>query len=212
MAMIQRAKRAIEGGDMDITPMIDCTFLLLIFFLLTSSSQKAPVKLPPAFHGAQAAEADAIIITVKRGDNGEPQVFLADGTKASAEIVGGAEDQEVGMVSPDVIEAVEAATRGEGRLGDLVFGREEADRLAVDAGLAGLADAVGVEVVPDSAAGGGAVGEVLVALGVDSGELGEAVGVVVRIVDVAVPRGDDVSVVVDSHCDLARVRVSRFSP
>lgn len=97
MPMIVRPKRGIEGGEMDITPMIDCTFLLLIFFLLTSSSQKAPVKLPPAFHGAEAAEADAIIITVSRNDNGEPQVFLADGTKASSEIVGSAEDQEAAI-------------------------------------------------------------------------------------------------------------------
>jgi biopolymer transport protein ExbD len=95
MAKIELRKRHVEGGDMDITPMIDCTFLLLIFFLLTSSSSsKSAVPLPKAHHGAEAAEADAIIITVARTPDGEPRVFLADDTKPNHEAVGSPEDQE----------------------------------------------------------------------------------------------------------------------
>ena len=98
MAMIAPRKRTIETGDMDITPMIDCTFLLLIFFLLTSSSSsRSAVPLPAAHHGAEAAEADAIIITVARSPNGEPQVFLANDTKPNHEAVGSPEDQEAAI-------------------------------------------------------------------------------------------------------------------
>jgi biopolymer transport protein ExbD len=83
---------------MDITPMIDCTFLLLIFFLLTSSSSsKSAVPLPSAHHGAEAAEADAIIITVARTPNGDPQIFLADDSKPNHEAVGSPEDQDAAI-------------------------------------------------------------------------------------------------------------------
>ncbi len=98
MAMIAPRKRNLETGDMDITPMIDCTFLLLIFFLLTSStSSKSAVPLPAAYHGAEAAEADAIIITVARSPSGEPQIFLADDTKPTHEAAGSPEDQEAAI-------------------------------------------------------------------------------------------------------------------
>jgi biopolymer transport protein ExbD len=98
MAMIPPRKRSIETGEMDITPMIDCTFLLLIFFLLTSSSSsKSAVPLPSAHHGAEAAEAEAIIITVARTPNGDPQIFLADDSKPNHEAVGSPEDQDAAI-------------------------------------------------------------------------------------------------------------------
>jgi biopolymer transport protein ExbD len=98
MAMIAPRKRSLEAGDMDITPMIDCTFLLLIFFLLTSStSSKSAVPLPAAFNGAEAAEADAIIITVARNANGDPHIFLGDDNKPNHEVVGSPEDQEAAI-------------------------------------------------------------------------------------------------------------------
>lgn len=97
MATLLLRKRPLESGEMDITPMIDCTFLLLIFFLLTSTSSQSAVSLPPAQHGAEAAEADAIIITVARTPEGEAQVFLADDTKPNHETVGSPEDQEAAI-------------------------------------------------------------------------------------------------------------------
>jgi len=98
MPMIVRPKRSIEGGDMDITPMIDCTFLLLIFFLLTSSSStKSAVPLPIARHGAEAAEAEAIIITIAKATNGDPEVYLANNTKKENLAAGSPEDQEAAI-------------------------------------------------------------------------------------------------------------------
>lgn len=95
MALVKGKRRPPEEGDMDITSMIDCTFLLLIYFLLTSNmATKSAVTLPSAKHGAEAAEADAIIITVSRGAEGQAQVFLANDTDKNHAISGTPEDQE----------------------------------------------------------------------------------------------------------------------
>lgn len=62
-------RRKLEEADMDITPMIDMTFLLLIFFLVTSKlAPKAGVELPKAQHGGAIATKNAIILTVGPGE------------------------------------------------------------------------------------------------------------------------------------------------
>ncbi|MEE8452301.1 MAG: biopolymer transporter ExbD [Thermoguttaceae bacterium] len=78
------ARRPIkDSADLDITPMIDITFLLLIFFLVASTSDmKDSVKLPGARHGKGVSETTAIIITVdERGGPGLALVYIGDGTK-----------------------------------------------------------------------------------------------------------------------------------
>ena len=43
--------RKLADGEMDITPMIDVTFLLLIFFMVASTMQGTPdIDVPPAVH------------------------------------------------------------------------------------------------------------------------------------------------------------------
>ena len=65
--------------EMDITPMIDVTFLLLIFFLVTSTmAAKTPLQLPPAKNGAGVSENNSIVLSVFKGDP-SPQVYLSDG-------------------------------------------------------------------------------------------------------------------------------------
>jgi len=50
-----RRRRQRQNADLDITPMIDVTFLLLIFFMVTSTMQATPDKdLPPAVSGDNA--------------------------------------------------------------------------------------------------------------------------------------------------------------
>ena len=52
--LIGRKKRTADV-DLDITPMIDVTFLLLIFFMVTSTMQTSPDKdIPPAVSGENA--------------------------------------------------------------------------------------------------------------------------------------------------------------
>ena len=54
-----------ETADLDITPMIDITFLLLIFFMVASTSDvQTSVELPPARHGKGVSERDSVIITI----------------------------------------------------------------------------------------------------------------------------------------------------
>ncbi len=80
--------RAPEMDDeMDITPMIDITFLLLIFFLVTSKmNEAAPVDLPKARNGSVVAGSDACVIVVKRGTGDEAEVTKTDGTPFSTNL------------------------------------------------------------------------------------------------------------------------------
>jgi biopolymer transport protein ExbD len=67
---------------MDMTPMIDCTFLLLIFFVVSSKIEpEAAVPLPPARYGAAVDPTKCIILTVAKASETEVAVYLADGKK-----------------------------------------------------------------------------------------------------------------------------------
>lgn len=74
---------AIEG-EMDITPMIDMTFLLLIFFLVgTRMDTQASVQLPEARHGTGVATNSAVILTIARGEGERARVYQGDGMAAA---------------------------------------------------------------------------------------------------------------------------------
>jgi biopolymer transport protein ExbD len=74
------AARSIDDSEMDITPMIDLTFLLLIFFIVAGRiDQQAPIHLPPARHGSAVSVKSSVILTVtQRGTDGA-DVYLGDG-------------------------------------------------------------------------------------------------------------------------------------
>jgi biopolymer transport protein ExbD len=83
-----RRKRPIEEAEMDITPMIDCTFLLLIFFLVTSRMKAdVPIELPKARHGGVVVEKEAIILTVAKEGEGT-SVFKGNGVDPASRIEG----------------------------------------------------------------------------------------------------------------------------
>jgi biopolymer transport protein ExbD len=84
-----RRKRPMEEGEMDITPMIDCTFLLLIFFLVTSRMKaQTPLDLPKARHGAVVVEQGAVIITIAKGQDEQVRVFKGQSRDLAQEIKG----------------------------------------------------------------------------------------------------------------------------
>ena len=91
--------RAVTDAEMDMTPMIDVTFLMLIFFLVASMPDtQAVIELPPADHGIGVSQRDSTIITI--GDSGQENapVFLADGKYPDALIPGTLEAQREKIV------------------------------------------------------------------------------------------------------------------
>lgn len=73
-----------NDDELDITPMIDITFLLLIFFLVSSRmSAEQAVDLPQARHGGLVAGKESAIIIMRRGSGDQADVRKADGSPFS---------------------------------------------------------------------------------------------------------------------------------
>jgi len=69
-----------EEAELDITPMIDVTFLLLIFFMVTSTmEQQKQIDVPPAKHGVGAEASNATFVTILANEGGLGRVLLGDG-------------------------------------------------------------------------------------------------------------------------------------
>jgi biopolymer transport protein ExbD len=87
--LLRRRKRPLEEAEMDITPMIDCTFLLLIFFLVTSRMRaQVPLELPKARHGAVVAERESVILTVIKGSQDAAEVYRGNSSDPADRISG----------------------------------------------------------------------------------------------------------------------------
>lgn len=84
--MIDFGEHAPEKKHLDLTPMIDVVFLLLIFFLLTSifSKPSIPLDLPRAESARQTGE-PAVSVAVKRDGT-----ILLDGAPVAREALQGA--------------------------------------------------------------------------------------------------------------------------
>lgn len=106
-----RKRKPREEAEMDITPMIDITFLLLIFFLVCSTpDQKSSIELPSARHGKGVGEREAVIITLSDEGADSAPVYLADGKIDSARLPEGGEQQR-----DLIVEAIEKARRQDGK-------------------------------------------------------------------------------------------------
>ncbi|MFO0012907.1 MAG: ExbD/TolR family protein [Planctomycetota bacterium] len=80
-APVSLPERAPMDDEMDITPMIDMTFLLLIFFILTSKmTAEQSYEVPPAKHGSTIAAKNCVVLTVMRGIGDAPIVAKGDGS------------------------------------------------------------------------------------------------------------------------------------
>ena len=76
----QRRRPGGSDTDLDITPMIDVTFLLLIFFMVSSTMQGTPdFDIPVAKHGVGLGTKSATIISIRAADRGAaPTIHLGD--------------------------------------------------------------------------------------------------------------------------------------
>ena len=74
--------RLANDEELDITPMIDVTFLMLIFFMVASTMQGTPdLPIPPAKSGAGIDQGGAVVLTLLL-DEGESVILLGDGPQA----------------------------------------------------------------------------------------------------------------------------------
>jgi biopolymer transport protein ExbD len=101
-------RRLKVDNTLDITPMIDVTFLLLIFFIVAGRPDvQAAVKLPAAEYGVGVSRKESMVISVADGDRpGTAAVYLADG-KVGEPLAGDAASQEA-----QIRAAVQSAVRG----------------------------------------------------------------------------------------------------
>ena len=91
-------KKKKDDAEFDITPMIDVVFLLLIFFMVSSTmdDQKA-ANVPPAVHGIGADANGATIVSVLADGSGGARVVLGDSTDG---------EEVVNLVSREINEVV----------------------------------------------------------------------------------------------------------
>jgi biopolymer transport protein ExbD len=83
-----------DDAEMDITPMIDVTFLLLIFFLVCSTpDQQSSVDLPKARYGTGVDKKNSVVITVSDEGIETAPVYLADGKIEAARLSDNPEEQ-----------------------------------------------------------------------------------------------------------------------
>jgi len=76
-----KRRKVVEETEMDITPMIDVTFLLLIFFILTNNASKTTqVVLPKTNNSMAVNRKESVVLTIFKSDDA-PQVYLSDGKK-----------------------------------------------------------------------------------------------------------------------------------
>lgn len=123
--------------EMDITPMIDITFLLLIFFLVTSKmNEPAAVSLPTARHGSVVAASESVVIVVKRGGGDQAQVERSEGGLFSMDL-----DQQNAEITEYVQKQLDAGkkaviVRAEGSVRQAEIGRvSKAIAEALDEGM-----------------------------------------------------------------------------
>ncbi len=99
--------KAYDDSEMDITPMIDITFLLLIFFIVSSKmDSSADVKLPKAHYGTAVVEKSSVVVTIVADEDGSAIVYRGDGTVPANQIPSGdmeaQEDEVAGYVEEEM--------------------------------------------------------------------------------------------------------------
>ena len=73
---LPKRKRNPDDGELDITPMIDITFLLLAFFVVASKMDpQAAIELPKASHGVSVPEKAAVTLLITLEESGEYKIF-----------------------------------------------------------------------------------------------------------------------------------------
>ncbi len=146
---VLRRRRIPDDSEMDITPMIDIVFLLLIFFIVSSiPDPSTAVELPMAEYGAGVDIETTAAVTIAVGASPDlPRVYLAAG-RVESEIL---PDDEASQTP--LLEAYLAAALAEGKSAVLIKAEREVRhrhvaRIARLAGQQGLTTHVAVLEAP----------------------------------------------------------------
>lgn len=122
---------ALNSVDLDITPMIDCVFLLLIFFMVSSTMQGTPdLDVPFAIHtqGVDSQQSTVLILRPGRNpgdramitveDSGQPISFAEIGQRVTDAVRNGQRNvvvkAEGEVAHGDVRDAMQAAAKVQG--------------------------------------------------------------------------------------------------
>jgi biopolymer transport protein TolR len=82
-----RKRLPLVETELDMTPMIDMTFQLLIFFLVTfKADPSSGIQLPGAKYGEAVPAKNAIVISVKKEGDGPPAIYKGKATDESRRI------------------------------------------------------------------------------------------------------------------------------
>jgi len=77
-------RRPFDNEDPDITPMIDMTFLLLIFFIVTSTMDPAEIgKIPKAISGLNIPAEESAVLFMVNGTGGKAVIKSSDDVEFS---------------------------------------------------------------------------------------------------------------------------------
>lgn len=77
-----KTNRTKSDAAIDVTPLIDVVFFLLVFFMITSNFENTRQNdVPPARHGVDVDNDTAIVLTINRPENpdADPVIILSDG-------------------------------------------------------------------------------------------------------------------------------------
>lgn len=106
VAPLRFPRRRVEEAEMDITPMIDVTFLLLIFFIVASKMdpQKA-IDLPSAQHGLPVAAKSAATLIVAKGSGDDVIIYKGASKDPQNRVTGelAAQDEQIEQFVADQI-------------------------------------------------------------------------------------------------------------
>jgi biopolymer transport protein ExbD len=79
-----KQRRMPDDAEIDMTPMIDCVFLLNIFFILTYIPDPASaVNPPPSSTGVAIDPRRAVVVTIAEGPTGAAVVYLGEDKKGA---------------------------------------------------------------------------------------------------------------------------------
>jgi biopolymer transport protein ExbD len=115
---LPRKKR--DDDEMDITPMIDITFLLLIFFIVCSTMDPTKIgQIPEADNGLAIAAKNSAVIFINPGAGDDVLLSRYDGTEFSTD-----EDAQASEIIEYITEEMERA-QGKSKKHVMLFGDGE---------------------------------------------------------------------------------------